>query len=115
MRWLILTLLLMFPFASATDIGGFTLDYEGNIIGTYTHAGLEGTISCFVKEEHIMDITYKNDSIELSIHFFASLDKIVERNPFLKDELERALRNKRYLLLISLAPHHLIWGMKAAL
>jgi len=90
MRWLVLGLLLLLPAASAVDIGGFELD-DGKIVGTYMPAGLEGTISCYENDNHIMDVVYRNDSIEISIHYFDALDKIISRNPFLKDELERAL------------------------
>lgn len=90
MRWFVLSLLLLLPAASAVDIGGFELD-DGKIVGTYLPAGLEGTISCYENDNHIMDVVYHNDSIEIAIHYFDALDKIISRNPFLKEELERAL------------------------
>lgn len=90
MKWLALAILLIMPLASAIDLGGFQ-QCDGKITGKYLPAGLEGKISCYEKGEHIMDLIYNNDSIEISIQFFDILNKVVERNQFLKEELEKAL------------------------
>ncbi len=90
MRWLALAVLLFLPLASAIDIGDFKWE-DGKITGKYMPAGLEGKISCYSRGKHILDIIYKNESIEISIQYFDALEKIIERNPFLKKELEEAL------------------------
>lgn len=90
MKWLAILLLLAIPLTSAIDLGCFQ-QYDGKISGKYLPAGLEGKISCYEKGNHIMDIIYNNDSIEISIQFFDVLNKVVERNQFLKEELEKAL------------------------
>lgn len=89
-KFVVLLILLFIPFASAIEIGGFEVE-NGKIVGKYLPAGLEGKISCYSNGKHILDIIYKNDSIELSIKYFGSLEKILERNPFLKEELEKSL------------------------
>lgn len=90
MRLLVMLILFIFPFASAIDLGGFE-QQDGKIMGKYLPAGLEGKISCYSNGQHIMDIVYKNDSIQLVIHFFKTLNRLVERDPFLKEEIKNAL------------------------
>lgn len=83
-------LLLLLPLAHALDLGGFEIE-DGKLVGKYLPAGLEGKISCYSDGKHIMDIIYKNDSIEISIQFFDALQKIIKRDPFLKEEIQKAL------------------------
>ncbi|RLF45839.1 MAG: hypothetical protein DRN29_06015, partial [Thermoplasmata archaeon] len=92
MRWLIIAVIFLLPLAEAIDLGDFKWE-NGKITGKYMPAGLEGKISCYSKGRHIMDIIYRNDSIELSIQFFDALEKIIEKNPFLKKEIEETLLN----------------------
>ena len=63
MKWLALALILFIPLAGAVDLGDLKWE-DGKITGKYMPAGLEGKISCYSKERHIMDIIYRNDSIE---------------------------------------------------
>lgn len=91
-----LPILMMLPMTSAINLGGFEITDDGSITGTYAPSGLAGTISCYVKDKHIMDVIYTNDSIDLSINYFDTLDMIVEKNPFLKENLEQALMKEAF-------------------
>lgn len=90
-----ITFMLFVPFVSAFDIGGFEIK-DGDLIGKYHPAGLEGcTISCYTNK-HILDIVYKNKSIDITFEFLDDpiLKKLVERDTTLKDEMEKVLMNK---------------------
>ncbi|MEM2715709.1 MAG: hypothetical protein QW762_03275, partial [Candidatus Thermoplasmatota archaeon] len=76
--------------AKAIEIGEIRVD-DGKITGKYLPAGLEGKISCYKGDRKIIEMVYKNDSIEVSIQFFDTLEKIVERDPLLKEEIRKAL------------------------
>ncbi len=86
----LLALILLVSFPIAIDLGEFEQE-DGKIIGKYIPAGFEGKISCYSKEQHVIDIIYKNDSIELSICFLEALDKIVDRDPILREEIKNIL------------------------
>ncbi len=93
MRLVVATMVLILialPYSMAIDLGSLEWK-DGKLFGKYVPSGIEGKISCYVDNKNIMDIIYRNDSIELDIKYFDALEKIVERNPFLKDELENSL------------------------
>ncbi|MBC7081125.1 MAG: hypothetical protein H5T44_02610 [Thermoplasmatales archaeon] len=94
MKKLLIYLLLAFIFinfeAQSIEIGGFKVE-DGKISGKYLPAGLEGKISCYKEDKKIIDMVYKNESIEVSIQFFDALEKIIERDPLLKEEIRKAL------------------------
>ncbi len=94
MKKFLIYLLLAFIFISfeahSIEIGGFRVE-DGKISGKYLPAGLEGKISCYKEDKKIIDMVYKNDSIEISIQFFDTLEKIIERDPLLKEEIRKAL------------------------
>ncbi len=86
---------LLIPFASAFNIGGFEVK-DGNLIGKYHPSGLEGcVISCYTNQ-HVLDMIYKNDSVDIKFDFINDplLKKIVNANSVLKDALEKELINK---------------------
>ncbi len=87
-----LIIALFIPFSQAIDLGDFKWE-DGKITGRYMPAGLEGKISCYSGGKHILDIIYQKDSIELSIQYFDALQQIIEKNPFLKKEIEESLLN----------------------
>ena len=89
---IILLIALFIPLSGAMDLGDFKWE-DGKITGRYMPAGLEGKISCFSNGRHILDVIYQKDSIELSIQYFDALQQIIEKNPFLKKEIEESLLN----------------------
>ena len=93
MRWFFLfTIAIIFlPLSSAIEIGEVQVE-DGKIMGKYLPAGLEGKISCYSGGKHILDLVYNNDSIEISLKYFGGeIERILERNPFLKEEIEKSL------------------------
>ena len=86
---LLILLLISFEVKSI-EIGEFRVE-DGKITGKYLPAGLEGKISCYKEGKKIIDMIYKNDSIEISINFFDALEKIIERDPLLAEEIRKAL------------------------
>jgi len=87
--FLMISLLIM-PYSMAIDLGDLEWK-DGKLFGKYVPSGMEGIISAYCNGNHIMDIVYRNDSIELDIKYFDNLEKIIERNPFLKDEFENSI------------------------
>ncbi|MBC7129339.1 MAG: hypothetical protein H5T45_06390 [Thermoplasmatales archaeon] len=83
-------MLLISIYTQAIEVGEFRVD-DGKLTGKYLPAGLEGKISCYKEDKKIIEMVYKNDSIEISIQFFDALEKIVERDPLLKEEIRKAL------------------------
>ena len=93
MRLVVATMVLILialPYSMAIDLGSLEWK-DGKLFGKYVPSGMEGVISCYSSGKHIMDIVYRNDSIELDIKYFDNLEKIIERNPFLKDEFENSI------------------------
>lgn len=83
-------ILMLLPYSMAIDLGDLEWK-DGKLFGKYVPSGMEGKISCYSGNKNIMDVIYRNDSIELDIKYFDAFEKIVERNPFLKDEIENSL------------------------
>jgi len=93
MRWFLLfaVAVIFLPLSSAIEIGEVRVE-DGKIMGKYLPAGLEGKISCYSGGKHILDMIYNNDSIEISLKYFGrEIERILERNPFLKEEIEKSL------------------------
>jgi len=93
---LLLVLLFFMPFVTAFDIGGFHIE-DGNLKGKYHPSGLEGcVISCYYSDKHVLDMVYKNDSIEITFEFLSDpiLKRLISRDAPLKEALERELMNK---------------------
>lgn len=92
---MLIAFILIIPFASAFDIGGFEVK-DGNLVGRYHPAGLEGcVISCYTNQ-HVLDMIYKNDSVDIKFDFLDDplLKKLVNANSVLKDAIDKELINK---------------------
>ena len=97
MKWLaiIIASLFFIPLANAFQLGGFEIK-DGSVIGKYAPAGLEGcVISCYT-DKHVLDIVYKNDSIDVTFDFLDDplIKKLVNEVSSIKDSLEEELMNK---------------------
>ena len=92
---LLIAFIFIAPFASAFEIGGFEIK-DGNLTGKYFPSGLEGcVISCY-SNTHVLDMIYKNKSIDITFEFLDDpmIKKLIEWNSALKEEMQRALMNK---------------------